>query len=517
MIVRGCRLELEGHTFIIDLIHFGHGSFDVIVGMDWLSKLRAKMVCYEKIVQIMLPNGDILEVHGGRPEGNTKQLKNMKVNEPKLEDIPIVREFLGVFSKDLSGLPPSREVEFCIDLIPGVMPIAKSPYRLDGSFRMCIDYRELNKLTVKNRYPLPRIDDLFDQFQGLRYFSKIDLRPGYHQLKRNKVIAYASRKLKIREKNYTNHDLELGAVLFTLKTWRHYSNVEIDKKFERKKDGGLYLARRIWVPVYGILRTLIMNEAHATRAPETLRIASTARDSLVEMGEYHYGLHNEKALGTQLGLSTAYHPHTVGQSEGTIQTLKDMLRACAIGFGEVGESKLLGPEIVQETTDKIVLIKERLKVAQDRQKSYADNRRNPFEFSVKASPWKGVVRFDTMVTDEIKNSEAYQTYLALSTGSIPPKKGMGKGVKEKRETTAPKKKSLITIDDNIIPYPEEALKLRKSINKTEAEEREKAKRSAGLSEGADITPEVLDEPNGSFIAKVDAEDDWGSKSESDIH
>ncbi|GJT25462.1 putative reverse transcriptase domain-containing protein [Tanacetum coccineum] len=105
-IIRGCRLELEGHTFIIDLIPFGHGSFDVIVGMNWLSKLRAKIVCFEKI------------------------LKTMKVNEPKLEDIPIVREFPGVFPEDLSGLPPSREVEFRIDLISGAMLIAKSPYRL---------------------------------------------------------------------------------------------------------------------------------------------------------------------------------------------------------------------------------------------------------------------------------------------------------------------------------------------------------------------------------------------------
>ncbi|GJR29613.1 putative nucleotidyltransferase, ribonuclease H [Tanacetum coccineum] len=183
--------------------------------------MRAKIVCYEKIVQIPLSNGDILEVHGERPEGNLKQLKTMKVNEPKLEDIPVVREFPGVFPEDLSGLPPSREVEFCIELIPGVVPVAKSPYRLaptemqelsnqlkelqekgfirpssspwgapvlfvkkkDGSFRMCIDYRELNKLTVKNRYPLPRIDDLFDQLQGSRYFSKIDLRSGYHQLR----------------------------------------------------------------------------------------------------------------------------------------------------------------------------------------------------------------------------------------------------------------------------------------------------------------------------------------------
>nr|GFB50923.1 putative reverse transcriptase domain-containing protein [Tanacetum cinerariifolium] len=221
MIVRGCRLELEGHTFIIDLIPFGHDSFDVIIGMDWLSKLRVKIVYFEKIVQIPLPNGEILEVHGERPKGNLKQLKTMKVNESKLEDIPVIREFPDVFSEDLSGLPPSREIEFRVDLIHGDMSAAKSPYRLAptkmqelanqlkelqdkgfirpssspwgapvlfvkkkvGSFRMCIDYRELNKLTIKNRYPLPMIDDLFDQLQGSRYFSKIDLQFGYHQLR----------------------------------------------------------------------------------------------------------------------------------------------------------------------------------------------------------------------------------------------------------------------------------------------------------------------------------------------
>nr|GEV79561.1 hypothetical protein [Tanacetum cinerariifolium] len=105
MIIRGCRLELKGQMFIIDLIPFGHDSFIVIVGMDWLSKLRAKIVCFEKIVQISLSNGENLEVHEECPEGNLKQLKTKKVNEPKPEDIPVVREFPA-------------------------MPIPKSPYRL---------------------------------------------------------------------------------------------------------------------------------------------------------------------------------------------------------------------------------------------------------------------------------------------------------------------------------------------------------------------------------------------------
>ncbi|GJZ40501.1 hypothetical protein Tco_0587064 [Tanacetum coccineum] len=144
--------------------------------MDWLSKLRAKIVCYEKVVQIQLSNGEILEVHGERPEGNLKELNTMIVDKQKLEDIPVVRNFPGVFLEDLAGLPLFREVEFHIDLVLGAMPIAKSPYRL-------AHYRELNKLTIKNHYPLPRIDDLFDHLQGSWYFLKIDLHSGYHQLR----------------------------------------------------------------------------------------------------------------------------------------------------------------------------------------------------------------------------------------------------------------------------------------------------------------------------------------------
>ncbi|GKF98482.1 putative reverse transcriptase domain-containing protein [Tanacetum coccineum] len=144
-----------------------------------------------------------------------------KSGKKRLEKVPIVRDFPEVFLEDLPSLPPTRQVEFQIDLVPGAAPVARAPYRLapsemkelseqlkelsdkgfirpssspwgalvlfvkkkDGSFRMCIDYRELNKLTVKNRYPLPRIDDLFDQLQGSSVYSKIDLRSGYHQLR----------------------------------------------------------------------------------------------------------------------------------------------------------------------------------------------------------------------------------------------------------------------------------------------------------------------------------------------
>ncbi|GJV70675.1 putative reverse transcriptase domain-containing protein [Tanacetum coccineum] len=246
IVLRGCTLGLLGHPFDIDLMPVELGSFDVIIGMDWLAKYHALIVCDEKVVRIPYGN-EVLIIRGDSCDGGSKlniisctktqkyiekgcqvylaQVTSKKAEdkseERRLEDVPIVREFPEVFPEDLPGLPPARQVEFQIDLVPGAAPVARAPYRLapaemqelstqlqelsdrgfirpssspwgapvlfvkkkDGSFRMCIDYRELNKLTVKNRYPLPRIDDLFDQLQGSRVYSKIDLRSGYHQLR----------------------------------------------------------------------------------------------------------------------------------------------------------------------------------------------------------------------------------------------------------------------------------------------------------------------------------------------
>ncbi|GJZ78680.1 putative reverse transcriptase domain-containing protein, partial [Tanacetum coccineum] len=226
-IIRGYTLNFLNHPFNIDLMPIELGSFDVIVGMDWLARYHAVIVCDEKIVRTPFGN-EILIVRGDgsnkRHESRlniilcTKTQKYLrkgchvflahvtakkaedKSEEKRLEDVPIVRDFLEVFPEDLPGIPPIQKVEFQIDLIPGVAPEisdkgfirpSSSPLgalvlfikKKDGSFRMCIDYQELNKLTVKNHYPLPKIDDLFDQLQGSSVYSKIDLRSGYHQLR----------------------------------------------------------------------------------------------------------------------------------------------------------------------------------------------------------------------------------------------------------------------------------------------------------------------------------------------
>ncbi|GKA64906.1 putative reverse transcriptase domain-containing protein [Tanacetum coccineum] len=218
-IIRGCTLNFLNHPFNIDLMPVELGSFDVIIGMDWLRRCHAVIVCDEKLVRI--PYGNETLIFRGDESNNGRESRLTIISCSKAQEYMAKGYFPEVFPEDLPGLPPARPVEFQIDLIPGAAPVARAPYRLapsemkelseqlqelsdkgfirpssspwgapvlfvkkkDGSFRMCIDYRELNKLTVKNRYPLPRIDDLFDQLQGSSIYSKIDLRSGYHQLR----------------------------------------------------------------------------------------------------------------------------------------------------------------------------------------------------------------------------------------------------------------------------------------------------------------------------------------------
>ncbi|GKE67258.1 putative reverse transcriptase domain-containing protein [Tanacetum coccineum] len=176
--------------------------------MDWLVKHDAVMVCGEKVVRIPYRNKTLI-VEGDKGGSRLKIISCINARkyveqgchlflahvtkEKRMEDLPVFRDFPEVFPEELPGLPPPRQVEFQIDLLleKGFIRPSSSPWealvlfvkKKDGSFKMCIDYRELNKLIVKNRYPFSRIDDLFDQLQGSRVYSKIDMRSGYHQLR----------------------------------------------------------------------------------------------------------------------------------------------------------------------------------------------------------------------------------------------------------------------------------------------------------------------------------------------
>nr|GFA70897.1 putative reverse transcriptase domain-containing protein [Tanacetum cinerariifolium] len=262
------------------------GSFDVVIGMDWLSKNYAKILCDEKVFHVPI-DGETLIIRGDQSKTRLNliscikteryisqgcqifkiQVVEKKSDEKRLEDIHVVKGFPNILPEDLPGLPPVCQVEFQIDLIPGTTHVARAPYRLaplemqelsnqlqelidrgfirpstspwgapvlifkkkDESFRMCIDYRELNKLTIKNHYPLSRIDDLFDQLQApiitlpegnddfVVYCNASLQGLGAVLMQKEKVIAYASRQLKPHEENYTTHDLELRAVVFAFK------------------------------------------------------------------------------------------------------------------------------------------------------------------------------------------------------------------------------------------------------------------------------------------------------------
>ncbi|KAL0534776.1 hypothetical protein IC582_029069 [Cucumis melo] len=239
--VKACQIEITGHVIEVTLLVLDMLDFDVILGMDWLAANHASIDCSRKEVTFNPPSMASFKFKGGGSRSLPQIISAIRASkllsqgtwgilasvmdtrevDVSLSSEPVVRDYPDVFPEELPGLPPHREVELAIELEPGTVPISRAPYRMapaelkelkvqlqelldkgfirpsvspwgapvlfvkknDGLMRLCIDYRELNKVTVKNKYPLPRIDDLFDQLQGATVFSKIDLRSGYHQLR----------------------------------------------------------------------------------------------------------------------------------------------------------------------------------------------------------------------------------------------------------------------------------------------------------------------------------------------
>ncbi|GJZ85360.1 putative reverse transcriptase domain-containing protein [Tanacetum coccineum] len=221
-----------------------------------------------------------------------------KSKEKRLEDVPVVQEFPEVFPEDLPGIPPTRQVEFRIDLVPeltdkGFIRPSSSPWgapvlfvkKKDGSFRMCIDYRELNKLTVKNRYPLPRIDDLFDQLQGSSIYSKIDLRSGYHQLRvREEDIPKTAFRNTYKFLRSLGSTIEPGDI----KDMEDVGGILVEnskdpeklrtEKLEPRADGTMCLNGRSWLPCYGDFRGLDQARVPTNLNTQFIRVLTDVPD-----------------------------------------------------------------------------------------------------------------------------------------------------------------------------------------------------------------------------------------------
>ncbi|GJX63059.1 putative reverse transcriptase domain-containing protein [Tanacetum coccineum] len=446
------------------------------------------IICYEKIVRIPIPNGEILEIQGERPEKDPKLLSCIKADEKKPEDIRIVRDFPEVFPDDLSGLPPVREIEFRINLILSTLPVVKSPYRLAPSEMLKLSYqlKELQELQEKG-FIRPRLAGYYRRF--IENFSKIakpltlltqnnktyvwgdKQEEAFHILKeklgnalvlalpdgsnnfvvycdasnqgfgcvlmqRGKVIAYASKQLKIHEKNYTTHDLELGAVVFALKIWRHYlygtkSVIYTDHKslqyiFDQKE---LNMRQRRWIELLSDYECEIKYHpgkanvaADALSRKERLKPRQVSAMSITIHSELKAKIleaqgEASKDLKGPTEWLKGLEIHFERRDDGGIYFFD---RIWILSVGDV--RKLIMDEahtstyLVHPGADKMYYdLKDlywitsaagnsEMEMGEDNnglshKKSYADKKRKPLEFKVgdrillKVSPWKGVVQF----------------------------------------------------------------------------------------------------------------------------
>nr|GEU88318.1 hypothetical protein [Tanacetum cinerariifolium] len=457
-ILRGCTLDFLNRPFNIDLMPVPLGSFDVIIGMDWLRKYHAEA--------------------------------EDKLEGKRLEDVSIVRDF-----PKMKELPDQlQELSNKVFIRPISSPWGASILfvkKKDGSFRMCIDYRELNKLIVKNCYPLPRIDDLSDQLQRSSVYSKIDLRSCYHQLRvREEDIPKTVFKTRYRDYEFQvmsfgltnapanrvhhiywpqefttyprskrveheamaplrvralviNMGLNLPKKILEAQTEalkpKNLSAEDVGgmikkdlpkEKLEPRTDGTLCLNNRSWVSCFGDLRALIMHESHKSKYsihPGSDKMYQDLKqlywwpnikadiatyvivDRLTKSAHFLPIRENDpmeklmrlyiKEVVTRHGVPVSIISDCDGRF--TLLFWKALHKALGTRLDiKVKDVQLTGPKIIHETTKKIVQIKSRIQAARDRKKSYVDLKRKPMDFQVgdrvmlKVSPWKGVVRFD---------------------------------------------------------------------------------------------------------------------------
>nr|GEU56709.1 putative reverse transcriptase domain-containing protein [Tanacetum cinerariifolium] len=440
--------------------------------MDWLSNHKDEIIFHEKVVRILLLDGKVLRVVGERPKEKARLLMRAtpvakspyRLAPSELEELSgqlkelqdkVVFDQVGHLGERRSGYHQLRVHE---DNIPKIA--FRTRY---GHFKFTVMPFGLTNVPVTDHKSLQQIFSQKElnmrQRRWIELFSDYDCEIRYHPGKANVVADALSRKERVKPKKVRAINMILQSsikdkILAAQKeAVDEFAGLQrgLNEMIEQRSDGTLYYLDRIWVPLKGIAMDFVTKLPRTSNGHDTIwvivdRLTKSAhflpmpkdykmdRFAILYLNEIvarhgvpiliisdrdsrftsRFWQSMQEALGTRLHMSTAYHSRIDGQSEGTIQTLKDMLRAvrCAsfealygrkcrslIMRAEVGEGQLIVPELVQETTEKIPQIKDRIKVACDRQKSYADKRMKPLEFSVgdyillKVSPWKGVVRF----------------------------------------------------------------------------------------------------------------------------
>nr|GEV80970.1 hypothetical protein [Tanacetum cinerariifolium] len=364
-------------------IKIASAGFDVIIGMHWLSNHKAEIICHENVVRIPLLDGKVLRVLGERPKEKERHL--MSAKKHKQEEVVLVRDFPEVFPDDLSGLPPR-----VVRSTQGTLGQGFYLTKLIALESTSIIYEEEGW-----------IDDLFDQLQGSQYFSKIDLRYGYHQLRvhdddipktafrtryghfeftKEKLIAKLSKcEFWLREVQFLGHVINENGIhvdpskIEAVKNWEAPRTSSEDKLCnapvlalpDRPKDFVVYYD----ASGLGLGCVLMQRDKVITYASMQLKIY-----------EKTYTTHDLELVAVVFALKIWRH-YLYSSIKGKILAAQEEAYNKPAGL-QRGEGQLIGPKLVQETIEKISKIKDRHKAARDRQKSYADKRRKPLEFSV---------------------------------------------------------------------------------------------------------------------------------------
>nr|GEX50506.1 reverse transcriptase domain-containing protein [Tanacetum cinerariifolium] len=396
-VIQGFTLTLLNQPFEIDLILIKLDSFDGVIGMEWLSKNHAKIICGEKVVHIPI-DGETLIIRVDRSKTRlnliscikTKrcisrgyqifmiQVVEKKSDEKRLEDIPVVQEFPYIFPKDLPGLPPVHQVEFQIDLIPGTAHVAHAPYRLAPSEIHIINSRGLHvdptMIEIGKNWETPTTPTEVRQFLGLAGYYRRFIEASILALPEGNedFVIYCDASLQGSNKMY--QDLKklywwpnmkaiiakyVGKCLtcFRVKAecqkpsgllvqpeiplWK-WERIKMDFVTKLPKTSNRH--DTIWVIVNCLTKSAHLIPTRETDSMETLtrlyikEIVSRhgVLISIISDRDSHFTFRFwqslQSALGTQLDMSTTYHPETDGQSKRTIQTIEDMLRAYVINF-----------------------------------------------------------------------------------------------------------------------------------------------------------------------------------------